>query len=161
MKKITRKEKVAAIIEKEIPLFKTADGIEFRTEKEALKHEALIKEFPLLSKNDIEWLEDLNDDFELEELKETIKTSNKVLLLMGSEGSGLCLYENIDPEINGVTAVVKLLQYRNIGMNAHEYIDGIIYKGESVSVEFNQEHRKNCTAGKGRNIKEILCQPQT
>lgn len=157
MEKITKKEKVRAIVEEEIPIYKTVDGKEFRTEKAALKHEALLQEFPKICADDLNWLEDLNDRDEFEDFKEALKTSDKVFFIMSSEGCGLCLYEEIDPEIKGVTAVAKLLQGRNAGMNAHEYIDGVIYKEESFSVEFEKGKEKR-TVGTGRNIKDVLCQ---
>jgi len=156
MEKITRKGKVEAIIEKDIPIFVAVDGKEFETEKAALDHEALLQEFPKICSEDLTWLEHLNDPDEFNDFKKTVKTSDNVIFLMGSEGCGLCLYEEIDPEIKGVTAVAKLLQYRDIGMNAHEYVDGVIYKGESFSVEFENGKEKRIV-GTGRNIKEILC----
>jgi hypothetical protein len=161
MKKITRKEKVEAIVEKEVPVYKTVDGIEFRTEKGALKHEALITEFPNLHKDEIAWFESMNDEDDFELFKSVIKTSSDVLILIDPYDSDQYKYLVVDPILAGVTAVVKVLQGRDLGMNAHERLSGVIYKGESFSVEYYKRNHpgslvSSCKVGSGRKISEVL-----
>ena len=154
MEKITKKKQISvtSTVEKDVTAYKTSDGNYNSKESEAKDHEALIKAYPKISKEDIEWLEGSEHyDNLLDSFREIMDSGKEVLILMDPYDNDSYSYEKVDPVLAGVVAVVKLLHGRSVGMGGHESISGIIYKKESFCVDF-----KESTVGSGRNIKEVI-----
>lgn len=156
MEKITKKEKVKDIVEKDVTRYKTADGKEFKEEENAVQHEKLITEYPKLNDRAIGWVEDFRcnkwGEQEVDDLEEAFK-SDQVILLLSYDGCNL-EFDTVIPNIIAVTAVIKALHNKSVGMNCDRRVDGVIYKRESLS--FNVGNNGQYVHGKGRNINEVL-----
>jgi len=160
MEKIVRKEMTQVMSEKEVTLFKTSDGKEFRKKEVAKEHEALLKKYPKLSSHDIEWMECFSSEMRGEEIIEDFEKtlhSNKVIVLLSHSGGDHLEFEAVEPYLVAVKAVIKALHRRTVGCNYNMYVDGIIYKCESLC--FDDEKKEGggyFQTGKGRNIKKAL-----
>lgn len=144
----------------EVPVYVTEGGVEYENEQSAKGHEVLTKKYPKLSKYDIKWIDGYMHEAEhnegYEEFMKALK-SKKVLLLCSHSGGDDLFFEVIEPHLVAVEAVIKVLHRRSVGMNYNRYVDGVIYKGESLC--FNDEKKDDGSyyeTGSGRNIKEVL-----
>jgi hypothetical protein len=151
VEKIVKKKKVEEVVEKEITVYRTLDGKEYREEKSAIEHEDLLKKYPKICAKDIDWIEefvcdkwgedDVNNFFEALE-------SKSVLILTNAIGCDF-RFDVVDPILAGVLAVVNVLDRREIGMNCDLSVSGIIYLKESfICTGWVREGR--------RNIDEVL-----
>jgi len=159
MEKIVREEMVAVRVKKEIAIFKTSDGKEFKREEEAKGHEDLLKKYPKLSSQDIEWMECFVEGMHGEVIGdfEEALHSDKVIVLLIHSGGEQPEFEVVEPYLVAVEAVIKALHRRIVGCNYNLYVDGIIYKCESLC--FDDEKKEvggYFQTGEGRNIKKVL-----
>lgn len=162
MKKVTRKQTVTKPVEVEVPVYIASDEKEFDDEKGAQRHEKLLKTYPKLGTRSIEWIEDYlssdeGQDGGEEELEKALK-SDKVVIIGTHSGDDDPFFEVVEPYLVAVEAVIKVLHRKTIGCNYNRYVDGVIYKGESLC--FNDEEMSDGSGyyetGEGRNIKEVL-----
>jgi len=163
MKKVTRKQTVTKPVVVEVPVYITSDEEEFDDEKGAQRHEKLLKTYPKLGTCSIEWIEDylssnLCVDNEGEEGLEEALKSDKVVIIGAYSGGDDPFFEVVEPYLVAVEAVIKVLHRKTIGCNYKRYVDGVIYKGESLC--FNDKKKSDGSGyyetGEGRNIKEVL-----
>jgi hypothetical protein len=160
MKKIIKEEMVAIKVKKEVAFFKTTDGKEFRDKAVAKKHEELIKKYPKIGTDDIEWMEGFVEEKHWEQVidnfEKALRSDKVIVLLIHSGGDGF-EFEVVEPHLVAVQAVIKALNRRVVGCNYNMYVDGIIYKCESLSFDdVEKEDGSYYQTGSGRNIKDVL-----
>jgi hypothetical protein len=154
MEKITKKKATQETVEveKDVTVYKTTDGYEYADEKDAEDHEELLKKCPKLDKKDIEWIENFRTEkwgeIEVDDLDEAFK-SDQVILLLDYDGCNP-EFDTVIPDLIAVTAAIKALHNKSVGMNCDRSVRGIIYKGESLCCD-----QIGTTRGI-RNIKEVL-----
>jgi hypothetical protein len=167
MEKVLRKIQIMAPVENVVTKFKTSDGTEYDKQEHAELHEELLKKYPKLEKSDLEWVEGFwysdydggERDFDGEGKKlEKALNSNKAIVFGSHSGGEEPWYEEVEPYLVAVEAVIKVLHRKTRGCNYNQYVGGVIYKKESLS--FNSEKKLNgkgyYASEKGRHIKEVL-----
>lgn len=162
MKKTIKTKTVTKPVKVQVPVYVTEDGKEFENEKCAKGHEKLRKKYPKLSDQDIEWIEEylFSDECRYNEGEENLEKalkSDKAIIVGTHSGGDDPFFEVVEPHLVAVEAVIKVLHRRSAGMNYNRYVDGVIYKGESLC--FNDEKKDDGSyyeTGSGRNIKEVL-----
>lgn len=144
MEKITKNKEIMEPKVIPIECYKTKDGKEFEHKKEAKEHEKLLTKYPNLNEYDIEWLEHFIEKRDEETSVYLFKAlkSDKVILAMTHSGGDDPRFETVEPNLHAVKAVIKALHRRAVGFNYNMYVDGVIYKKESLCFD-------------GRNIKDV------
>lgn len=163
METITKKEDVEVRVKKDVTVYKTVDGKEYKNKKAAENHEALLKKYPKLSTCDVDWIENFKcqesytyDPETLEEFEQALDSDEAVILISHSGGDDL-QFETVEPHLKTIKGAIKVLHRKTIGCGCNQYVDSVIYKGESLC--FDDEKRDDGTyyqTGTGRNIKEVF-----
>lgn len=158
MEKITKKQTVNKEVEEDITLYKTKDGKEYRKEEDAVDYEQLLDKYPKLCEKDFNlvynFICEQRGEQVLDEFDEAFK-SGKVILLTSADGCNIG-FDAVEPNIIAVEAVIKALDGRTLGMNCDLRVDAVIYKGESIFCKYVDKYDNSRTAGRGKDIKEIL-----
>lgn len=92
--------------------------------------------FPNIHQNDLDWIvsaldDDEHGEFDFKQFKKDIKGDRVLLLFQDSDNRRS--YELIPAKMDVIDYAVETRHRNSIGCNCNEYIDGIIYLGQSYS----------------------------
>jgi hypothetical protein len=162
MRQIIKKQKVQEFVEKDVPMFVTTDGKEFKHKENAEEHEDILKRFPKLNKHTIEWIENfIHEDEapELDQIEKDFKSGNAIILIDHSADEEL-RYEVIDPDLIAVKSVIKVLHRKVQGCNYTQFVCGIVYKSEDLCFKEGKRNKEHgggyYTTGFGKDIDDVL-----
>lgn len=138
--------------------FITSDNKEYRSESDAKLHEKLLKQYKKFTEYDLEWLEEyLSDEDRFGGDDDTnvysAFKSDKVILLISHSAREKPEFTAVEPNMEAVKAVIKVMHRRTLGCNYNQYVVGIVYKKESFHYAIKKD---DCIGTGDRNIEEIL-----